>query len=299
MSDFGKIKWEATVIDESPPLLEDDVFKSFLDYCKNKLPSQNLTKSYNEFVAEKNRLQQEFKKSIEAISQQPFLVAFLAWIKEIASMRLSEASTAKMLLTNNLIGIVNQDGQVWTLAHAKNFDHRHVVEAIRCQRDWSISLRENLAASYVSFIQWLSKATYGYINIIEDPDWLRSQERSMPYHLFITFLSKLNEEDQIIAKLLYFGGSKSLDDILNLQIEHIDFEKYLIYFDSQAVSYPLHVFADIKANIRERKKGRLFMGRRGINTPLNSATIFRNFKEAAVKMNLGQSFTPKSLTINK
>jgi integrase len=296
MPDFGEIKWEVKEKFMDLELPSEDISVDFfLNYCETKLPSQNLFHSFEKFIVEKNKLHDEFKKSIETISQQPFLVAFLAWIHDMAAGS-PDKNSAKILLENNLIGIKTEQGQTWTVAHARTFDHRYVIDVIRCRREWTFQLKENLVLAYIKFIQWLWKVTFGYIPKLEDPDLLRIQGRALSYQAFIHLLSKLNEKDQLVAKLLYFGGSRTLEEVLNLNIEEVDFDKRLIYFDLQPISYPLHVFADVKA-IAQDPKGRIFIGRRQ-NVSLNPATIFRNFKEAATEIGLGQNFTPKVLTTN-
>jgi hypothetical protein len=98
--------------------------------------------------------------------------------------------------------------------------------------------------------------------------------------------------------LLYFGGTRTLEEVLTLNIENVNIDKRFINFGLQPIAYPLHVFADIKDLSQGRKKGRVFIGRRGKSTSLNPATIFRNFKEAATEVGLGQNFTPKMLVTN-
>src|ERR1700733_14228146 len=84
MPDFGKIQWEAKVKHGDKGSGEEAyTFDFFLNYCKAKLPSQNLTRSYDAFLEERKRLQDELQKSIGLISEQPLLTAFLAWIKEV------------------------------------------------------------------------------------------------------------------------------------------------------------------------------------------------------------------------
>jgi len=299
MSDFSKIQWE-TSKGKNPQMLHggSDSFEYFLNYCKSKLPSQNLEHACDTFSKEKERLDEQMNKSIMTFSKEPLLAALLVWIKDIVQDS-SQRLLAKILLENDLIGIQNESGQVWTLADAKNFDHPNVIEAIRCRRDWAFSLRENLVKCYLDFINWLAKATYGYIPGLEDPDLLRVQGRSLSYSIFIEFLSKLKEGDQLIAKLLYFGGSRTLDDVLTLSLEDVDFKNRIITYGMQPLEYPLHVFSDIKELSQGRKKGKVFFGRRGKSTALNPATIFRNFKEAAKEVGLGSEFTPKVLTTNK
>lgn len=298
MPDFGKIQWEAKVKHlEKHPGEGADSFDFFLNYCKTKLPSQNLIRSYQVFSNESNRLSEEFKKSIEVISEEPFLAAFLVWIKDVA-VEPPTRLAAKTLLENGFIGITNKEGDVWTLANARIFDHYDVLEAIRCHREWSFLLRESLVKTYLDFMQWLWSVTFGFIDKLEDSDLRRSQGRFLAYPNFINFLSKLKDEDQLIAKLLYFGGTRTLEEVLTLNIENVDFDKRVVNFGLQPIAYPLHVFADIKHLSQGRKKGEIFIGRRGKSTVLNPATIFRNFKEAAIEVGLGKNFTPKILTTN-
>ncbi len=298
MHNFGEIKWEAKIKhNDQHPAEGADSFESFFNYCKAQLPSQDLAQSYHVFLKEKSRLGEEVRQSIDILSKEPFLTAFLVWIKEIA-LEPPERLASKTLLENGFIGIKDKEGQVWTLASARLFDHCNVIEAIRCHKEWSFTLRESLVETYLDFMLWLSKSTFGYIKKTEDPDLWRIQGRYLAYKNFINFLSKLKDEDQLVAKLLYFGGTRTLEEVLSLNIEDIDFSKRLVNFGLQPVSYPLHVFADLKDLSQDQKKGRIFVGRRGKGTALNPATIFRNFKEAAVEVGLGKNFTPKTLTVN-
>lgn len=297
MPDFGKIKWETKVLAEQPHAFETNVFESVLNCCEAKLPNQNLAKFYYDFSAEKEQFHQQIKTGLERISQQPFLAAFLAWVKEITSDSSTiNFETIIMLLENDFIGITDENGRIWTLANAKIFDHRKVIEAIRCHLEWSLILRENLVSAYLDFMEWLSNATFGYIGKLEDPDQVCCQGRAISHSTFINFLMKLTGKDQLVAKLLYFGGSRTMDEVLNLKIEDVSISRRSICFNSQEVTYPLHVFADINVLAKQRRKGLLFIGRQ--NALLNPATLFRSFKEAAVQIGLGNFFTPKRLTIN-
>lgn len=298
MPDFGEIKWETKAKQNGKhPAAGADSFEFFLNYCKAKLPSQDLTKSYESFLSERRRLQGELNQFIEAITQQPLLTAFLAWVKEVSGIPNFDLNLAKNLLEKGLIGITDKQGHVWTIEKARAFDHQSVLDATRCHSEWPTALREDLVTAYVSFIQWLSNVTFGYIDKIEDPDLMRSQARAFPYSMYLNFISHLKEKDRLVAKLLYFGGTRTLEELLDLKIENIDFDKRIIYFDLQPITYPLHVFADLKDLIKSRKKGKVFLGRQ--NAPLSPTTIFRNFKNAANESGLGKTFTPKALIINK
>ena len=99
----------------------------------------------------------------------------------------------------------------------------------------------------------------------------------------------------IVAKqLLYFGGDRTLDEVLNLKIPDVDFEEHLIGFGAKSVPYPLHVFADIKAIIGKRSKGKVILGRQ--EGDLNPATVFRNFKTAGINAGMPWLSLPSQLT---
>lgn len=299
MPDFGKIQWEAKKKHGEKSSGEGAyTFDFFLNYCKTKLPSQNLTKSYDAFLEERKRLQDELQKSIGAISEQPFLAAFLAWIKEIERIPNFDLGFAKTLLEKGFIGIADDEGQVWTIAKASGFNHQDIIDAIRCHYEWSIEARESLVMTYTSFIHWLSSVTLGYISKVEDPDLMRSNARAFPYPMFLKFTSHLKDKDRLVAKLLYFGGSRTLEEVLNLQLEEVDFDNRIIFFGKEKIHYPLHIFADIKSLSRDRKRGRVFLGRKN-NDALNPTTVFRNFKTAAMAIDIGKIFTPKLLTTSK
>lgn len=299
MPDFGKIQWEAKVKHVDKHSAEGGYsFDYFLNYCKAQLPSQNLVKSYDAFLTERKRLQSELEKSIGAISEQPLLTAFLAWIKEVSVIPSFDLSLAKALLENGFIGITDKEGHVWTIARASEFNHQSIIDAIRCRYDWSTEVREGLVMAYTSFIQWLSNLTFGYVNKVEDPDLIRSNARAFPYSMFLKFASNLKDKDRLVAKLLYFGGSRTLEEVLNLHLEEVDFDNRAILFGKERIQYPLHIFADIKSLSHGRKKGRVFLGRKN-NDALNPTTVFRNFKTAAIAIGIGKIFTPKMLTTSK
>jgi hypothetical protein len=301
MSNFGDIRWE--VWEAEVPYHAhysssgSDPLEFFLHFSKAKIPSATLIASYEAFIQQKKHVEEEIKKNIDILSQQPFFGGFLAWIKQSA-LDPSSQLLAKTLLESGFIRINDVEENMWTIANARLLDHRNIIEAIRCRREWSFELRENLVKTYLQFIQWLSKATNGFIPFLEDPDLQRTKDRSLNFVHFISFLSKLREEDQILAKLMYFGGGRTLEEVLALDIKEIDFNRKLITFDSHFVSYPLHVFADLQLLIDGRQSGRVFVGRRNNAPAVNPATIFRNFKEAAIEIGLGKSFTPKVLTTN-
>ena len=298
MVDLGKkIAWKAgsSKGDATPFQSPETVFSSFLNFCEGKVPTKQLRKECELFAEQRNCIKNEQRKFVAKIASEPLIVAFLVWVKEDGYRNAETLEGAKMLLGSGLIGFSDDEGHPWTLEKAKGFDHRTVIDAIRSHKEWTLPTRENAVKSYLSFISWLSSETHSYIARLEDPALSRSQGRALPYPSFISFLSALpNDKSQLVASLLYYGGSRTLEEVLQLTLKDVDFEKKVVYFESTPVSYPAHVFDDIRTIVKPRASGRLFLGRQ--SSQLNPATIFRNFKDAALKSGLGPLFTPSCLT---
>lgn len=272
----------------------DLTLEAFFEYSKSQQPPKTLLKSFDVFISERNHLHEVFKKTIETLSLQSFLAAFLVWVKEFAHIRSDILEGARMLLEMDLIGIKDEGGEIWTIEKARGFDHSIILDAIRCERDLPIQLREHLVSVYIYFMQWLWGETHGYINKLEDPDYHKSIGKGIAFPLFIEFLAALKDKEQLVAKLLYFGKDPTIEEVLDIELEDIDFEAKTIRYKSATVNYPAHIFADIKTLVQKRKRGHVFLGRQ--EAPLNRATVFRNFKEAALQAGLGETFSPKNLS---
>jgi hypothetical protein len=300
VDDFGTISWESGNEPDklSPSPATSKSFDVFLRYCKTKAPNIPLSDSCKIIEEQKNRLRDVHKNVIEKISKEPLLASFVVWIKEIGHIPPELLEGAKMLLEHGFIGIEDTKGEIWSIQKSRGFDQKKVIEAIRCRHEFSIATRENLVRTYISFIQWLSEITYGYINKLEDPDFHRSAGRVITHQQFIQFLDALtSEKARLVAKLLYFGGKRTLEEVLSVDLKQVNFKKRQIQFDSAPIEYPEHVFSDINALTYGRKTGRLFEGRN--KTPLNPKTIFRNFQDAATHLGIGTSFGIKRLTMNE
>lgn len=297
MIDFGKITWEVTDKTESTAK-EDPIetsIKLLFDLSENKYPKKNLKKACSRFEEQREILDLAYKSSQKVFAEIPFLAAFLIVMKE----RLEKfkdcqecIEEAKMLLENGFIGIYDNRGNIWTLENVAKQNANIIYQAIRCHRKWPMKIREKLVIAYYRILNDLDIATKGYIKIIEKTDAEITVDRVINREFFIKFLDELNEKPQLVAKLLYFGGNRTLDEVLQLSLEDVIFEKRLIKFGSQEISYPSHIFVDISAISENRSKGKVFLGRQ--NLPLNQATIFRNFKEAAHKLGLA-AFSPSTL----
>lgn len=115
----------------------------------------------------------------------------------------------------------------------------------------------------------------------------------MPFEKYIHLLSNLSPRERIFAKLYYLGGTRILDDILNIKIEKIDFIKNQIHFDDYSVYYSRHVLNDLSKYIGSRKKGFVFINRHGDR--INHTVPYRSLKLAAAKLGFSSDFTFKDL----
>lgn len=275
-----------------PAIVKEDEYTidTLLKICKPQISSKTLLKSCGVLEEEREHLHDTQK----AISEQPLLAAFILWAKEVALENADMMNAAKLLLEADFIRITAKSGKIWTIENTSTLNHRAVIDAIRCTSTWPIPLREEVVTNYISFINWLSDETHGTIQKIEDPDQLLVKGRLFPYSQFIKLIAALRDKEQLAAKLLYFGGKRILDDVINLELDAIDFGKKAIRYKSQLIHYPPHVFADIQMLVGKRTSGRLFLGRQ--NAPLSRLTIFRKFKEVAYEVGLGPSFLPTILT---
>lgn len=296
MTDYRKISWQSTKKKGQRMAggMPCDEVDAILDMCSKIIPNKTIQKRAGALVEERSALHEAHKKIIAKIAQLPFLIAFVVWVKEVASLQPSLLNASKMLLEHNFIGAADKKGVLWTISDAHGFDHRVIIDAIRCQHEIALQVREDLVIAYLAFIQWLSQETHGYISIFEDPDLHKIKGKVLPFSQFIAFLSALKEKEQLVAKLLYYGGTPTLDEVLKIQLQDVNFEKKLIRYESQLIKYPTHIFADIQSLVGKKTQGRLFLGRQ--NAPLSSSRIFRNFKEAALKVGLAPSFSPAVLT---
>ncbi|MDB6081435.1 MAG: hypothetical protein JWO53_707, partial [Chlamydiia bacterium] len=267
MRDFANISWQATESDDGLGSNTENQVEALVEWCTKQIPQKALLKSCETIVEERVHLREVFKNIIEKIAEQPLLAAFIVWIKEIAFRDTGMMNASKMLLESHYIGMTDDTGKVWTISNARGFDHRTVIDSIRCQREWSLQTRELVVYTYLSFLVWLSQETRGYIARVEDPDRERVKGRVLDYPLFIKFIDALSGREQLVAKLLYYGGRRTLDEVLSIQIEDVDFEKRAIHYPSEMVIYPMHVFSDIKVLIEKRESGKIFVGRK--NTSLN------------------------------
>ncbi len=265
--------------------LSEDTSETVFSYCRKPNSQKSLQKASKEVQKARIFLEKTYIKVTKKIDKLPFVGFLLAWVEESKTNN-ERNEQVKTLLAYKFIDIVSCS----RIEDARERNHAQVLDAIRSKHTIPIKEREKLVKTYISFINWLSHETYGYFPKIEDLVYERTSNRLLDHALFINFLSHLNLKEQIVAKLLYFGEKPTLEVILGLEIKNINFENNTIL----ELSYPPHVLAHVRHLIGSRKTGRIFLGRQ--NTPLNTSTIFRNFKKAAQQAGLGKSFCPSALT---
>lgn len=292
MDEFGKISWDEDTKKERHKEV-NQILSDFIDgWCKShKEAKEQLNEKRAIFIKEIENLDNAFREAQKVFAKIPFSASFLAIVMTMAEGRADYVEEAKMLLENGFIGYQDNNGNIWTLEHVAKQDANIVYQAIRCHREWPIKVRERLVRRYKSILYDLNNVTMGYIGKKTDNE-IFYHNRFITYDFFINFLGELNEKAQLVAKLLYYGRKRSLDDVLKLEIKDINFTSEVVKYSNQDVSYPKHVFCDLSAIIQDRKSGRVFLGRQ--NSPLNPATIFRNFKEAGQKLGM-PSFSPSML----
>ncbi len=305
MANFGKISWGPITADQAhlPKKINNQkLFDSFCEMAQEKVPGTHLLHQFKVLQEDMTQLKAHHEKYIDTIATAPFITSFMLWISEVSKDNPSIIDIAKVLLHNDFIGTYDNSGKVWTLESAKNFDHQKILSAIRCTREWTIRRRETAVDAYIDFMNWLSTATYGYMAALVDQDPIIVRNRLLSFSKFLDFLDALpNEKSQLVAKLLYFGGNRTLDPVLNLTIECVNFDQLCVTWNSlertsDVTRYPEHVFNDIKALMGNRRHGKIFLSNQ--NQLLSEATIFRHFNEASKKTS-ESSFGPKKLTTNK
>lgn len=289
---------------ESCPISSNptDVWANLERACSSNKPTVGIAVLVSDYNNAKKELDNEMHHTILKFLKIPLLAAISTWGQSMMSIDFRIPSALSKLITDNFIEVYENTSYLNSrpylpIAEFSDVDHNKIINKIRSRRDLSHQSKEHLVGTYVSFINWLSEQTYHHIKSIVDPDLMKRQSRTIDFSIFIKLMDHLNEKAQLVAKLLYYGGSRILEDVLDLQLEDINFREFKVRFGSQIIIYPAHIFADIKAIAQDRKSGRLFLGRQ--EAPLNPATIYRKFKEAGSQIGLGDTFSPKSLTTNR
>ncbi len=287
-----EIPYEGPMDAEDVELDYRGTYSDLLDCPDIASSKSSLLKSIERFEKEEALLKRAIQKAHTVFQNQPVLTAFLLWSKQTRVGLGSDC--AKILLEHQLIPFKNKNNELILIKDLEQYQLLYFLETIRCRTEFSIVLRELLVMNFVRFFQWLSKTIGSSYWKIEDPDEKKTRSRILAHETFIALIDRLDDRCRLVAKLLYFGGSRTLDQVLKLKLEDVVFDKQVIRFGTQIITYPRHVFLDIATLTDGRRSGPLFSGRQ--DSTLNPATVFRNFKEAASQIGLGDSFSPKTLT---
>lgn len=270
---------------------EMDIF--FLNLYSSK---PDIHRFCEQFEKTSNELHQATEKGHNEFAQIPLISTIFNWSKIIIKdnplgnryfERMSEMIALKLVPTT-------QDNDLYLLEHYSRYGHEVIINQIRSYADWYQQKREDAIIVYLSFADWLSQATHGYIKQAIDPDRTASANKILPYEKYVNLLALLPDRERLITKLFYLGGPRSLDDILSLQIQDINFSQYAINFQNGSKSYPQHVFTDIKAFMGNRKRGFLFSNKQ-LNEQIHHTVPYRTLKKAAIKAGFPENFSYKDL----
>lgn len=269
-------------------------YDAFLEYFKEDIPNAKIESSIKKFERERNILWKALRQSLSILKGQPLLTAFLIWSK-YNFVKPGFPDYAKMLVEKNILNFKDKNGRILIINDLQDSSLYNILEGIRCRQDIEVWHREMLVLTFIDFVRWMKVSTQLSAINFADRDREKVSRRYLDYDEFIRFLAQLDDKCQLVAKLLFFGGSRTLTEILNLKVKDVDFAARSINFDAQSISYPRHVLDGVMTLIEGKKKSDKIFSRKN-KIPLSSVTIFRNFKEASLKLGLDHIYTPKTLT---
>lgn len=196
----------------------------------------------------------------------------------------------KELISAGFIGIKDTRGNAWTLKHMISIGHDSILEALRCNEIFPIEKTEELVKFYIDFVNWLSEKTLGYVPRAFDPDFEKTKNRKLPYNSFLIITQKLDPRERLIAQLLYFGRTRTIEEILSLKIEDISPSSGHIMISQKPIPYPKHVLKDLQTYIGNRKKGLIFVSRKQ-GERLDHTVPYRALKTVISKLDVDPSFS--------
>lgn len=275
---------------------ERQAYKQLLKACLSLGSKHDLT-HLNTLKKDLAQLSKNLHKQVESfkqkISKMPLSAFILLWAEQIGYDKIYESRHLAMM--NDLMGAsLFPIGA--SLQDLSEQDPSLIIDKIRCHQEWPIIKREDYVRLYRDFSEWLSKETFAYTSQAQDLDRIASQKRLIFFDTYIKILSHLDLREQILAKIFYLGGQRGLEEVLNIKITDIDFSKACILLSEEEVQYPRHLFDDIKAYIKERKKGFLFLGKDGER--ISHTTPFRALKKVVSDLTLDPEFTFREFTKN-
>lgn len=186
-----------------------------------------------------------------------------------------------------------------TLQQFALVNHEERVDEVKLLGQWSEATKQARAAAYIAFTAYLQRRTKGLISkAISNREggqktFFRVREKVKTEALseaqtveFFKVLGQINERDCLIAKLILQGGKRK-GEVLELNIERIDFSRNLIRFRQTKtkglvkethVTYPAHLMAQLREYLDGRQSGLCFITRNGRALAPNQ--LDRNFAKA-------------------
>lgn len=195
-----------------------------------------------------------FHHEIEKI---PLSVVLATWIKDMDTPGGSPWGTyfingITKILEKGLINLT-KEGRNRTIKEFNSQEHLVTIENIRCVKNLNYLEKEQCVNCYLNFSGYLNKTTLDLIPCGYDPDRRRTANKVLKYERFIEFVQHLSDRDALIAKLLYFGAP-SIDEVITLKADAIDFFQRKVVFSSEKLSFPKHVMLDIQEYMQFRRK---------------------------------------------
>jgi hypothetical protein len=240
------------------------------------------------------------RKFQQEIADIPFMALVVSWASNIdALLAFGERHVACILdlIVHGILPYENKKNhKLITLSELQLGDHSDIFDEIRSVNDWSLEKQEECVATYGEFATTLSELTCGLILRPYDADRTLTSQRRLSFATYIKILKTLSERERILAKIFYLGGSRSLEEVLSLKVEDIDFKNSALNISGEPISYPKHVVHDLKYFVGKRTKGYVFTGRTG--EKIDPTVPYRALKLAATKLDLDQSFTFKDFVKN-
>lgn len=289
-----KIDWKKLPDQEDPRLMANP-YQRIESLClewDSKHSLQHLFEEGKTFAEASEEVDHTIDKFQRKMNTLSLLSVILLWAQYMGKDKALGAKRLSMLSELMEEGLFPPKKKM-TLKEFALSGHDSVIDHIRSFSKWFLQKREDFVTFYVEFGNWLSQATYGFIPIVTDLDRQMTARRKLPFETYIDLLALLPEREHILTKLFYLGGERALEEVLNLEIKHIDFAKGHIHFPGYFVRYPMHVLDDLKAYIEERKKGFVFLSKQGER--INHTVPYRALKVAAQKLGLPSTFTFKDL----
>lgn len=237
---------------------------------------------------------QSVQMAIESFKERTQKLSLMSLVLHFAKVETKDRTYGMRFL--NILGDLIEEKLFpfnLTLQEFSLVDHMMIMNQIRMHDKWFLQKQEDYVTFYVWFVNFLSETTQGMIPITRDMDRHNTLKRKLAFEIYIELISLLPLRERILTKVFYLGGERTLDEVLALEIKHIDFEKEVIHFSEYFVAYPSHLFVDILRYLHGRKKGYVFVSKQG--EKISHTVPYRALKVAVQKIGLPPTFTFKDL----